>query len=159
MLPSPRVGEVSRRGFIKTSALAVGLAGCPLGLPVPGAAASAGLGPAHRRTFSALVATVAEANGTRFDAAYLRAAAAGFDAWYAGAPHETRALVERTLDGVEGGASQRFSHMSPRRRLAALHGWRHGRREEMRGLAYDAVAIAGSPFGPPPFANAPTTDL
>jgi hypothetical protein len=99
----------------------VGLATFPLGLPAPSAAASAGLGPAHRRTFSA--------------------------------------LVERTLDGVEGGASQRFSRMSPRRRLAALHGWRYGRREEMRGLAYDAVAIASSPFGPPPFANAPTTDL
>ncbi|HEX2232477.1 MAG TPA: hypothetical protein VHG69_03840 [Thermoleophilaceae bacterium] len=153
------MAQVSRRKFIQSSALAAGLAGLPLGTPVAGAAKSGGLSPARRRTFTALVATVAEANGTRFDAAYLRQAADGFDGWYAGAPRETRELVERTLDGVEGNGSQRFSGMSRRRRLAALHGWRHGRSRHAQGLAYDAVTLAGSPFGPPPFANASTMDL
>jgi hypothetical protein len=152
------LARVSRRGFIQSSALAAGLAGVPLGVSAA-AAASGGLSPERRRTFTALVATVAEANGTRFDVAYLRAAADGFDGWYAGAPVETRELVERTLDGIERRGSQRFSRMSRPRRLAALHGWRHGRRQDAQGLAYDAVALAGSPFGPPPFANAPTADL
>jgi hypothetical protein len=153
------VGEVSRRGFIKSSALAVGLAGLPLGVPAAGAAVSGALSSARKRTFGTLVTTVAEGNGERLDAAYLRAAQDGFEAWYAGAPRETRELVERTLDGVEGAGSQRFSRMSRKRRLAALHGWRHSRREQARGLAYDAVVLASSPFGPPPFDNGPTTDL
>jgi hypothetical protein len=153
------MGEVSRRWFIKSSALAVGFASVPVGVPIAGAVANGGLGPARRRTFTALVATVAEANGTRSDGAYLQAAAEGFEAWYTGAPVETRELVDRTLDGVEAGAGQRFSRMARRRRLAALHGWRHGRRQDNRGLAYDAVVLASSPFGPAPFTNAPTTDL
>jgi hypothetical protein len=159
VLPSPGVGEVSRRGFIESSALAVGLAAFPLGVPTAVAATPSGLTPGRKRTFSALVATVSEANGTPVDTAYLKTASTGFEAWYASSPLATRELVERTLDGVEAGASQRFSHMSRRRRLAALHGWRHGRREDARGLAYDAVVLASSPFGPPPFANAPTTDV
>jgi hypothetical protein len=150
---------VSRRGFLKSSALAAGVASTPLGVPLAVAAPAPGLAPARRRTFTALVATVADANGTRSDAAYLQSAAGAFEGWYAEAPAETRALVERTLDGVEGRASQRFSRMSRRRRLAALHGWRHGRRQDARGLAYDAVTLASSPFGPDPFSNAPTADL
>jgi hypothetical protein len=146
------MGAVSRRVFIRSSAL-------PLGVPGAGAVPAIGLGAARRRTFIALAATVAEANGTRSDSAYLQAAADGFEAWYAEAPLETRRLVERTLDGVETRAGQSFSRMSRRRRLAALHGWRHGRGQVARGLAYDAVTLAGAPFGPPPFTNAATTDL
>ena len=153
------MGAVSRRGFLKSSALAVGVASAPMGVAVTQAAPAAGLAAGRKRTFTALVATVAEANGTRSDGAYLQAATDAFEAWYAEAPAETRALVERTLDGVERRAGQRFSRLSRRRRLAALHGWRHGRRQDARGLAYDAVTLAGSPFGPAPFTNAATTDL
>jgi hypothetical protein len=153
------MGTVSRRAFIKSSALAVGVASWPLGSATAGAAPAAGLGAARLRTFTALVATVAEANGARADVAYLRAAADGFESWYGEAPLEARRLVERTLDGVETKADRSFSRMSRRRRLAALHGWRHSRRPDARGLAYDAVTLAGSPFGPTPFTNAATTDL
>jgi hypothetical protein len=144
---------------MKSSALAAGLAASPLGVRAAAAATTGGLSSARRRTFSALVATVAEANGTRFDTAFLRTAGNAFGAWYAGAPRETRELVERTLDGVETGSRQGFSRLSRRRRLATLHGWRYGSRQEARGLAYDAVVLASSPFGPPPFTTAATTDL
>jgi hypothetical protein len=153
------MSAVSRRVFIKSSVLAVGVASLPLGSATAGAAPAVALGAARRHTFTALVATVAEANGARTDIAYLRAAADGFESWYGEAPLETRRLVERTLDIVETKAGRSFSRMSRRRRLAALHGWRHSRRPDARGLAYDAVTLAGSPFGPSPFTNAATADL
>lgn len=144
---------------MKSSAVAIGLASWPLGSPLTSAAATPSLNPARRRTFTALVGTVAAANGPHPDGAYLRAAAGGFDAWYAGAPPETRDLVERTLDGVESAGRGGFSRMTPGGRLALLRGWRYSRRSDRRGLAYDAVVLASSPFGPSPYGDATPRDL
>ena len=111
------------------------------------------------RTFAALVSTVAAADGTAADGSFLRATGSAFDSWYASAPVETRGLVERTLDGIESRARPGFSQMSRRRRLATLRHLRHAPRQDERGLAYDAVVLASSPFGPSQYSNAGPVDL
>jgi hypothetical protein len=153
------MGKVSRRAFIKSSALTVGLASWPLGASTATAFASGGLTPQRRLTFAALVSSVAEADGTAADGSFLRTAGSAFDSWYSSAPLETRGLVERTLDGIESHARPGFSRMSRRRRLATLRRLRHARRQDERGLAYDAVVLASSPFGPSPFSNAGPVDI
>jgi hypothetical protein len=151
------MGKVSRRVFIKSSALTVGLASWPLGASAATAFAFGRLTPERRRTLAALVTTVAEADGTATDGSFLRTAGSAFDSWYSSAPAETRGLVERTLDGIESHGG--FSRMSRRRRLATLRGLRHSGRQDERGLAYDAVVLASSPFGPSPYSTAGPVDI
>jgi hypothetical protein len=153
------MGKFSRRVFIKSSALTAGLASWPLGASAATAFAPGGLTPERRRTFAALVGTVAEADGAGADGPFLRSAGSSFDAWYSSAPVETRVLVERTLDGVESHARPGFSRMSRRRQMATLRRLRHARRQEERGLGYDAVVLASSPFGPSPYSDAGPVDI
>lgn len=151
---------LTRRGFVVRSGMTLGAVGA-LGLPWDAAAAEASLAlsPARQRTYGALVATLAAANGMPSDDYLVASASEHFTGWYASLPTNQQQHVESVLDAMEGAAAEGFSRGTASTRLVTLSEWRHapaqGNASEVsaqslrrRAFAQHAISYASPPYGP-----------
>jgi len=120
----------SRRTFLKASGAVTAAA-----VLAPGrlselaiAADSAGLTPAERATYLALIEAVALVQ-PGIDPSAANSAVDTFENWCLHGPPELLRVSKTALDGVEGAdARSPFSTLSPRGRLDRLHSWLHAAR-------------------------------
>jgi hypothetical protein len=123
--------------MIVSAVAAGGLAGAP----AAGARrARNDLSPRRERTYSALVGSVAVAQGARANPDYLERVSTDFRAWYRSAMPHVRASVNATLDALDERANGRFPQMSRARRANLL------RTMSARATAAQAIALASPPF-------------
>jgi hypothetical protein len=153
------MARFSRRTFVMRGGAAAGALGASSvvgsgAIESALAAASGGLSPRRRATYSALVEAVAVAGPANVTATNLGATTDHFDDLYRGAHRSFRIGVDTVLDLLESGAGGGFSSASRSARLQLLRGWAHGPADARhaskpcRELAPVAVTYAALPFNP-----------
>ena len=134
---------MSRRSFLQRTGALIGagaLAGLGVAESAEGRRPARDLSARRARTYTALVGTVALAQGRRADASYAERACAEFRAWYRGALPHIRASVDATLDSLDRRVAGGFAHLGHDRRKRAL------RSTGAPAITAQAVALASPPF-------------
>jgi hypothetical protein len=128
----------------------------PAATPAAGPTPAAGLTPARRDTYRALVDTVAAEPGLRLDPARVTdAATSEFAAQYATWPADAQRRVDGLLDTLDQSAGRSFARLDPPARAAHLHSCRRpsnddpvGPERERLDMAQGVMSLAAVTLGP-----------